>query len=439
MRDFTLTGVEAAWASVQDLGMNRLSALCTRSIALAALTLLTAGAISCSRPAGAFAHQLGEQTRPAPSSIAVVSAQTGASIPAAPQVNGTLFDAESDGAGGFVVAGRFSCIGPTAGSVNEAHSCESPNTKATGLARILSDGSVDPGLLPELRESESMFVGEEGVPAVYGLLVEGSTVRLVGDFSSVNGERRFGAASLRMDGETLDWAPRFGKRWSLFGIESSDSGKFFVVGSFDRVGTDKRMNIAEFTPTGELTGFRLRGASVASLFLSDVAKVGDRVFVTGAVVRGASRRASVQAAAALRRDGRITRWNPFGSKERTLSSVERVGDRVIFGGNFRSVGTKKRSGLAAFDHLGRLTDWAPRLGGPGAKVKALASEGENLYVLGLFDSVNGVARTNAAAIDPAGNLTSWEPKSPPAGWETEEVIGIGQGRALISSGDLPTQ
>jgi hypothetical protein len=84
---------------------------------------------------------------------------------------------------------------------------------------------------------------------------------------------------------------------------------------------------------------------------------------------------------------------------------------VYAGGEFRSLGSVARHGLAAFDSAGSLLGWAPDLRGGAAaepRVHALAASDSTVYVGGQFDSAPGAGGAGLAAIDAAsGALTTF--------------------------------
>src|SRR5262249_55539042 len=82
---------------------------------------------------------------------------------------------------------------------------------------------------------------------------------------------------------------------------------------------------------------------------------------------------------------------------------------IVAGGDFSEVNDgSSRDFLASFDiNTGLATAWQPE---PDNLVRALASDGTNLYAGGYFRSLNGsVERHGIAAFDAGGNVTSFDP------------------------------
>ena len=389
------------------------------SIGLAAATL-------------SFLAVAGQASAAVTPTISVVSAETGLPAFAAHQINGEIYAARPDGDGGFVVGGSFTCIGPSAASAKTSSACLAPNTKATSLARIMADGSIDQVFLPKLGE------GSDEPPAVLGLSVTGSEVRIVGNFESVAGQPRSGAASISLTGEPKAWAPRF--RATIYrattaglptAIETAQDGSSIIGGYFDRVNGSRRSSLARVDANGALMPFSspVRDA----VYVSDIARVADRIYITGVMDVRSRGKTSSRSAIALRPNGTLIPWRPFNEKRSLVWAVEPVGDQVVFGGGFRSVSGKARRGLAAFDSAGRLTGWAPRLGGRNAYAGALAAIGTTVFAAGQFSQIDGVKRSNAAAADSAGKATGWAPTIPKA---DQGVVSASGDRVLVGYSDI---
>lgn len=388
--------------------------------------LLLAGSVSllCLAPAqgadSATPPPLGTTPR-----ISLVNAETGASAFTI-QANGPVRAVEGDGAGSFYVGGQYSCIGPTARSVTRASQCVAPNTKAYGLVRLRPDGSVDPAFIPVIEGDAAL---DEVM--VIDIARVGSTVYFVGSFWGVNGAFRTGAAAIADDGGLTSWAPRFDSQ--PIGIYANDRGNLFLFGGgFESVNgqpTGNAGNLVEITPAGEWSGFRASGVYGE---IEGVAELGGKTYLAGTLFSGSKNQTKRRQAAALDGNGRLTGWNPSfgGTKRPSTYSIERVGELLVFGGDFRKAQGKPRRGLAGFDASGRLTSWAPRLSGSDAAAYDISSIGSTAYVVGTFDRVNTARRANAAAINSAGQVTPWLVKIP-GGGDWSPVIGGSQGNVLI--------
>lgn len=212
-------------------------------------------------------------------------------------------------------------------------------------------------------------------------------------------------------------------------IETSEDGRIIVGGLFNRVNGSRRDGIAEVTPDGKVTAFRAPIASSSTV--TDVAIGGSRVYVTG-VLSVRSRGTVVdRSAIATSKSGRLLDWRPSPAGRFGALQVERFGDWIVLGGDFRSVQGKERRGLAAFTLGGSLTGWAPRLGGSDAGAAALAASESALCVLGSFSRVNSVRRVNAAAVDSSGRPTEWKVEFPSLDL-SGPVAAAGGNRVLVS-------
>lgn len=76
-----------------------------------------------------------------------------------------------------------------------------------------------------------------------------------------------------------------------------------------------------------------------------------------------------------------------------------LGDRIILGGNFTSIGAFQRTNLGAILPTGKADpNFAPTANGPVNAV-ATSADGSRVFIGGVFTEVNGVPRQNLAALD----------------------------------------
>jgi trimeric autotransporter adhesin len=90
-----------------------------------------------------------------------------------------------------------------------------------------------------------------------------------------------------------------------------------------------------------------------------------------------------------------------------VQALARVDDVIYVSGGFNRLGGVDRGGLGAVDATGKVTDWAPTVGGIG--VSCLLAHRGTIYLGGDFSEVNGEARMSLAAVDTSGALTVWNP------------------------------
>ena len=98
--------------------------------------------------------------------------------------------------------------------------------------------------------------------------------------------------------------------------------------------------------------------------------------------------------------GNVTSWNP--NPNAVVYDIELVGDNVIAGGNFYTIGGQTRPKLAAINRFtGLATSWTPEPTGTSAVCSTLKLYNDTLFVGGTFNTISGVSRNNAAAYDVA--------------------------------------
>ncbi|RWZ59600.1 PKD domain-containing protein [Labedella populi] len=222
-----------------------------------------------------------------------------------------------------------------------------------------------------------------GGGVVYDQLVVGDTVYVGGKFEYA---RPFGAGPdekvvdrknfLAYDlttGELLDYAPAFNQ--AVNEIEVSPDGKtLYVAGTFSAVDGASAYRIAAFdVATGDRNmAFRpVLNASVRSLVVTDAA-----VYVSGI---------------------------------------------------FASANKVARSGLAAFDHAGVLTPWAPKKGAGTVQTMHVSPTGDRILLGGSFQSLNGSVNPGyGLGVVRADTGTSLQDNGKPLSWTSNGIVRMGQ-------------
>jgi hypothetical protein len=118
--------------------------------------------------------------------------------------------------------------------------------------------------------------------------------------------------------------------------------------------------------------------------------------------------------AAFRRDGSLVEeFNPSitGSTLSGINAVAFIGDDVLVGGSFTSIGGGTQANLALLDgQTGASKPWAANANGV---VSTLVVDADTVYVAGPFTMIGGQARSGFAALhasgDTAGQATDWNP------------------------------
>lgn len=395
---------------------------------------------------------------------AVVSTVTGAADQRFGKINGKVYAAVADGAGGWYVGGTFTSARGIEGDVARRN-----------LAHLLPDGTLD----------ETWNPGANGKVNV--LAVVGTTLYVGGSFTEIAGGARKGLAALNAaTGVLTSWDAQLAMASQRTGLPLTvnallvSNERLFVGGVFDTAGGGvQRANLAQFNlTTGSLTeweiGARALGevralalsAETGTLYISGIiffpgesqgkyfatveaatgapragfnpprpggyinsmAVVGNNLYVAGEfsgfqeIIGGQTvtyfRKGGVALLDAT--TGAIKDWNPVlqhGGNTGTYGSVLLAVDSTVYvGGGFTHAGgegsvpataSQTRTGLAAYDvSTGALTSWNPVTGG---NVTAFALNGTSLFV-GSSPATTGVERKHLAAIDiNTGQPTDWNP------------------------------
>jgi hypothetical protein len=302
-----------------------------------------------------------------------VSIWSGELDPSFPRVDGHVFAADSDGAGGWYIGGLFTAVDGISRS-NVAH-----------IASDLSVTAWNPGANSIVR----------------ALYVHGSRVYAGGDFTTIGGQSRSHIAALdATTGSATSWNP--GANSTVYAIEVGVS-TVYIGGFFTTLGGGTPRNyIAALDPaTGNATAWNPNASgSVYSLPVS-----GSLVYAGGAFtnIGGQARNfiARIDATSGL-----ATGWNP--SANSTVHAVEVSGSTVYAGGFFTTIGGQSRTRIAALDAgTGSATSWNP---GADSDVVALELGAGVVYAGGNFTNIGGQVRSRVAAIDATtGTATSWNP------------------------------
>jgi hypothetical protein len=296
---------------------------------------------------------------------ASLSAATGAPLRRFARVDGSVYAAVSDGAGGFFVGGSFTTVG---------------GLPRQNVAHVRADGSVDPAWNPGAND------------AVSSLAVSGSTLYVGGLFTQIGGRRRHRVAALESaTGTPTAWNPDatgVGEPFSKTAVDAlAVSGStVYVGGNFARIGGEPRHDIAALdAATGAATGLNPRADSAVDA----LAVSGSTVYVGGEFhVIGGHERYYIAALDAS--TGAATAWNPDPTS--FVSALQVSGSTVYAGGNFTSVGGRTRHAIAELSaRTGQATSWNPHpsYGDTQPEVLALGVFGPRLYLGGRFDFIGG--------------------------------------------------
>jgi hypothetical protein len=251
---------------------------------------------------------------------------------------------------------------------------------------------------------------------------DGATMYLVGRFDNVNGEPRLNAAAVSATGaagersDVRPWDPAPNATVNALALSPSGQ-RVYLGGDFSRLSspavTRTRLawvNITNGAPSGWRPSANQRVTDLA------VSPDGSNVFVAGSFTSvGATVQAERRGLALLSADsGDASSWDAAllpgqAVSSAQLDSITLAGGLLYASGRFTTPGGQSSS-VAAFDQTtGAATEWAPiGPGGPRVEQVSPAPDG-SVYVLGSFSSIGGVPRVNAASFTAEGALTGWDP------------------------------
>lgn len=344
----------------------------------------------------------------------------------APRVNGTIYCAESDGAGGWFVGGAFTQVAGAA---------------RTNLAHFRADGTLD-GWAPNpsatvralLKLNNKLYVGGDFAstsgatrrgaaaydlptlalapwsPAVLGgpvraLAYSAGRLYLGGEFTSVAGTARNRIAAIdTTSGALVAWDPNAN---GVVRTIVATPSRVYVGGSFTNIGGAARGRVAALSPA---TATALAFNPNADSDVNAMALRGAQLHLAGGfgTVAGVSRlgAASVDTATAV-----ASAWSPvlYGS----MNAIAFDEQYAYLGGLFSQYvnGGYSRQGFAVVDAAG--SGVVRSLASPAnGEVHTVQLGSRDVFVGGAFTSFGGERRTNVAALDlTSGRVTSWAPQA----------------------------
>ena len=385
---------------------------------------------------------------------AVLSARDGRADERVPPITGGAVEAVvADGRGGWFVGGGFDHVGRVA---------------RPGLVHLLADGRVDRRFDPR----------PDGT--VRALARAGGTLYLAGDFTRIAGRTRAGLAAVRAaTGAAESWHPAANGAVDALAIGRD---RVFLGGRFTTAGGEGRRGAAA---VDRASGRVLAWDAALDGPVSDVVVAGESVYLAGDFRRagGAERPGLAEVSAA---DGAVSAWVPavgltspvvagdriYGRADPDVVALDRRSGDVVAGSPHGHCGPCEPGPVAigrgtVFSFLGsfNLIDdpgsrleaneagnlaprpWSPtppvRLsptaGRPGwGDVRAIAVQGERVFVGGAFDIAGGVRRVGVAGLDLAGGrLSASDPGVQGASSYNPLVpaVAVGDG-VVVADGDI---
>lgn len=328
----------------------------------------------------------------------ILDETTGLPLPTADVTGGNVYCVINDGSGGWFIGGDFTTVGGVARS---------------GLAHLLSDGSLDAGWVANVSGGSSR---------VYAMAnASGTGLFVGGNFTAINGTARNNIAKLNLtDGGVQSWYPAGGVDGQVFAIVDRNTNA--VVGGFFTYGTMSNLieinSTATFispmgNPNNAVWALAIMNAggnfSNAYLYVG-----GDYTEIFGTPLNRICR---------IYRDfemgwgygGSYGEWYPTGGADGRVRALTLAGAgspwefSVIAGGDFTTIGGVSRNRLAALSFYDASVEtWNPDL--TGSAVYAVASTGPLVYTGGDFSHIGTTARNNLGAVSTSTGLaTTWDP------------------------------
>lgn len=290
------------------------------------------------------------------------------------------------------------------------------------LARLNTDGSVDPSFAPQT----------DGV--IYSVVVqENGKILLGGAFSTVNTENRSGIARLNADG-SLESAATFnssaGADNIVYSMVLQPDGKILLAGLFDNIQSTARSGIARLNANGSVDGTFDPGTGADDAVYSMALQTDGKILIGGAFqdIAGTAR-------------NRIARLNSNGALDTTFAPSSGADEKVdcilvqpdgniLIGGYFTSVNSTARNRIARLTSTGALdTSFDPGTGADNVIYSLTLQNDGKVLLGGIFQNVNSTARNSIARLNADGSHdTSFDP-----GTGANEAI---DGIALQADGNI---
>ncbi len=366
---------------------------------------------------------------------AQMDTKTGALFPALSKVTMTINVVVADGAGGWFIGGsalahvnadgsqdgNWPTIAISNGSLHQINALTVDGGKVYVGGLFTSIGGMSRNNIAAVDKATGKVtdwnpnVGGEGWydGQVNALAVNGSTVFVGGEFTSIGGQARHCLAAVdAATGLALPWDPNPRRDPNpLIDIGTAVTSLAFsgmtvyVGGTFTTIGGASRTNLAAIDASSGLATAWKAGAdsSVSTLTVS-----ANRVYATGYFSTGQSQQYQYIAAFDVS-TGALINWNPKPDSH-NIYALSVVGTTVYVVGSFANIGGRPRNHLAALDaNTGLATDWNP-INEDNGQIYAIAASDTKVYVGGYFSHFGQQQRNNLAAVDTAtGIVKPWNP------------------------------
>jgi uncharacterized delta-60 repeat protein len=281
-----------------------------------------------------------------------------------------------------------------------------------GLARLLSDGTLDPNFAPVIGSGSNVLA--------LAIQTDGR-ILLAGQFTNVNGVNRYGVARIQPDGSLdLSFDPGAGVGSSgsneVYSITLLSSGKVLLSGAFTNFNSLQRNYIVRLNADGTVDSSFDPGPGADQVITTTTVQPDGKVLIGGefALVDGQLRRHIAR----LNGDGTLdesfspspglTLLDPYPYPVHMVTAVQLQPDgRVLVGGSFNYANGVLRPGLARFNADGSLdqdfdaANASFAYGGFSINAMALQTNGQ-ILICGPFSSIQNSPRIGLARLNGVG-------------------------------------
>jgi uncharacterized delta-60 repeat protein len=272
------------------------------------------------------------------------------------------------------------------------------DTRRIFIARVNSNGSLDPSFDPGLGTNE----------LIYEIAIQNDgKIIIVGAFTSFNGTSVNRIARLNPDG-SLDATFNIGSGADvdIATIAIQSDGKIIIGGLFSNFNGVARNGIARLNLDGSLDLTFNPGTGLDNWVWSTSIQTDGKIILGGDFTTfngiGRNRIARLNANGSL--DGT---FNPGSGSDVTIHSITLQTDgKILIGGEFTTYNGIGRSGIARLNSNGSLdVSFNPGTGVSGGPVYSTVLQSDGKIIIGgFFNTYNGTARVGIARINATGTL-----------------------------------
>jgi uncharacterized delta-60 repeat protein/uncharacterized repeat protein (TIGR01451 family) len=299
------------------------------------------------------------------------------------QTDGPIYGLALQPDGNLLIAGEFS---------------EVDNVTRTRLARVKTDGQLDPSFDPGF--------GANG--AIRALVLQPDSKMLIGGFfTQYNGTNRGGVARVNTDGGVDSFfVTGSGANNAVYALALDATGKILVGGSFSSFnGTvPPRPAIVRLNTNGAVDLSFSTGAGPDNTVYAIAVQPDGKILIGGefTAVDGQSR----QRLARLNRNGTVDQtFDPGLINGAVRAIVVQPDGKIVIGGSFTVAGSVSLNYLSRFNRDGTLDAGflpPPTTGADGAVLALALQVDGKLLVAGDFRTFNGVTRNRLTRLNPDG-------------------------------------